>query len=87
MRDGESIDCDRSLHFYNFDARVHVADGNGKIIGIHLHPHDLTERFVSPRRPVDNDPVLLAVRREKKWEPLNMIPMRVADENMDSDRL
>ena len=86
MCDRKAVDPDRSLHFDDFDIRIHVADGDGKIIGIHLHPHDLVERLVPSRRPINDNFVLPSVCRKEKWKSLNVIPMRVADENMYRDR-
>src|SRR6476620_10655960 len=63
--------------------RIHVLHLDGKVIPIQLATEDtlqvLTEKLCAP----DGDLETRDIRWEEKWEPLDVIPMRVGDEEVN----
>jgi hypothetical protein len=48
---------------------------------LHLASQRFAQGLAKPSRPINVPPIARDEQRGKKWEPLNVIPMRVAYED------
>ena len=53
-----------------------------KVRIVHLRAENVAERLVQPSGSVDVPLVSRHEERREKWQPLNMVPVRVRDQNM-----
>jgi len=65
---------------------AHVTEFNGEVIRIHLDFQDPPKGFVPSRWTVEQDFVQWFVGRKEKGEALNVVPVRVTDENVQGQR-
>lgn len=82
--DLEAIDGDGgTFEHLEVDFGAHILELNGEIIAIELSAEDGFEIFSEPCGPVDGDFVTWDVERGEEGEALDMIPVRVSDEEID----
>ena len=81
-RDLEAVDVDRGVRFELHEREVggHILEEDGEIVGVILVTEPGFEFVVTP---VDGDGRSRGVDRREEGKSADMIPMRVAHQNMD----
>src|SRR5271168_4038555 len=87
MTNGGVADLNGAFEFDEFEFRHHVGKVDGEIRGIHLAGKDFFEAFVGAVQAVDRQLIARDICGSEKGKTLNVVPMRVADKEMNMKRL
>src|SRR5262245_54639281 len=73
-------------HLHEIELRRHVPQVHGEVARAHEAAKHLLEAVAHAVRPMDAETVAFQVRRDKKRETLNVVPVRMRYENVALDR-
>src|SRR4029434_10915964 len=70
-----------------FDMSRHFLHRNREVRALHLNRKSRFQSLPWPFKSQNSHPIPLIVRRREKWKPLDVIPVRMRDQNSDVNRM